>query len=117
MIFATGSHRATDVPRLPIGAASEAALASYVATRGFALASTALVAGDATFHSGRTLHSARPNLSATRREVMTVIYFADGARLRAPENPFQEADAKVFVPGVQPGELAASELNPLLWRE
>jgi hypothetical protein len=48
---------------------------------------------------------------------MTVIYFADGARLRAPENPFQEADAKVFVPGVQPGELAASELNPLLWRE
>jgi ectoine hydroxylase-related dioxygenase (phytanoyl-CoA dioxygenase family) len=117
MIFATGSHRATDVPRLPIGAASEAALASYVATRGFALARTALDAGDATFHSGRTLHSARPNLSATRREVMTVIYFADGARLRAPENPFQEADAKVFVPGVQPGELAASELNPLLWRE
>jgi hypothetical protein len=48
---------------------------------------------------------------------MTVIYFADGARLRPPGNPFQEADARVFLPGVKPGELAASELNPLLYRE
>ena len=117
MTFASGSHRAADVPSLPIGADSDATLASYVAAKGFPRAGQALAAGDATFHSGRTLHSAGPNRSAARREVMTVIYFADGARLRAPENPFQETDARVFLPGVKPGDPAASELNPLLYRE
>jgi ectoine hydroxylase-related dioxygenase (phytanoyl-CoA dioxygenase family) len=117
MAFASGSHDAKDVPMLPISAEADAALAGYVAARGFPIAGEVLRAGDATFHSGRTLHSARPNLSAVRREVMTVIYFADGARLRAPGNPFQEADARVFLPGVKPGELAASELNPLLYAE
>jgi ectoine hydroxylase-related dioxygenase (phytanoyl-CoA dioxygenase family) len=114
MTFASGSHGAKDVPMLPISAEADAALARYVAARGFPIAGEALRAGDATFHSGRTLHSARPNRSAARREVMTVIYFADGARLRVPDNPFQEADARVFLPGVKPGEPAASELNPLL---
>jgi ectoine hydroxylase-related dioxygenase (phytanoyl-CoA dioxygenase family) len=117
MTFASGSHRTADVPSLPIGADSDVTLASYVAAKGFPRTGEALAAGDATFHSGRTLHSAGPNRSAARREVMTVIYFADGARLRAPENPFQEADARVFLPGVSPGELAASDLNPLLYRE
>ena len=117
MTFASGSHRADEVPALPISAEADAALARYVAARGFPRAEQALRAGDATFHSGRTLHSARPNRSPARREVMTVIYFADGARLRAPANPFQEADARVFLPGVAPGGLAASELNPLLYRE
>jgi hypothetical protein len=115
MTFASGSHRARDVPALPISAEADAALAGYVAARGFPLAGEALQAGDATFHSGRTLHCARPNRSAARREVMTVIYFADGARLRAPANPFQEADASVFLPGIPPGALAASELNPVLY--
>ena len=48
---------------------------------------------------------------------MTVIYFADGTRVLAPANPFQEADARAFLPGVKPGDLAASELNPLLYRQ
>jgi ectoine hydroxylase-related dioxygenase (phytanoyl-CoA dioxygenase family) len=117
MSFASGSHDAQDVPALPISAEADAALAGYVAAREFPIAGEALRAGDATFHSGRTLHSARPNLTAARREVMTVIYFADGARLRVPGNPFQEADARVFLPGIEPGERAASALNPLLYSE
>ena len=117
MTFATGSHRAPDAPTLPISAESEAAFARYVTSGGFRLTGAALQAGDATFHSGRTLHCARPNLGASRREVMTVIYFADGARLRPPENPFQEADARIFLPGISPGDPAASELNPVLYRE
>jgi len=117
MTFASGSHDAQDVPALPISAEADATLAGYVAARGFPITGEALRAGDATFHSGRTLHSARPNLSGARREVMTVIYFAEGARLHAPGNSFQVADARVFLPGVKPGEPAASELNPLLYSE
>jgi len=116
MTFASGSHLAGDVPALAISAESDLLLARYVAARRFPLAGAALAAGDATFHSGGTLHCARANLSAARREVMTVIYFADGTRVLAPANPFQEADARAFLPGVKPGDPAASELNPLLYR-
>ena len=43
-----------------------------------------LRAGDATFHAGWTLHRARPNESGTLREVMTVIWFADGVTAAEP---------------------------------
>ena len=40
-----------------------------------------MAAGDATFHAGWTLHRAMPNTSNQMREVMTIIFFADGSRL------------------------------------
>ena len=73
------------------------------------------LAGDATFHSGRTVHAARANRSARRREVMTIIYFADGARVIEPDNEHRRADLDVFLPGLSGGDLAASPLNPVLY--
>ena len=49
-------------------------------------------AGDATFHSGWTLHSAPGNPTSQMREVMTVIYFADGTRTFEPRNEEQRSD-------------------------
>jgi hypothetical protein len=46
---------------------------------------------------------------------MTVIYFADGLRAVEPDHPFRTFDLHTWLPGVEPGELAASELNPLLY--
>ena len=74
-----------------------------------------MAAGDATFHAGGTLHSAGANRSNRVREVLTVIYFATGTRAAAPSNPNQQVDLEVFLPGVQPGEEAKSELNPILY--
>lgn len=50
--------------------------------------------GDATFHYGRTLHCAHGNTSGEHREVMTVIYFEDGARAMKEEdmNDFRKVD-------------------------
>jgi hypothetical protein len=76
----------------------------------------ALNAGDATFHSGWTVHAAHPNRSATQREVITVIYYADGTRILEPDSEFRRVDMEVFHPGQNPGDVAASPLNPFLYR-
>jgi ectoine hydroxylase-related dioxygenase (phytanoyl-CoA dioxygenase family) len=76
-----------------------------------------LAAGDATFHAGWTLHRAEENTSTAMREIMTVIYFPDGMRVALPENRRQASDLGRWLPGCAPGDLAASELNPLLYSE
>lgn len=117
MVFASGSHRMAGwVPR-PISEETDAALSEEIRRRGLAIGGgQALSAGDATFHGGRTVHGARANQSARRREVMTIIYFADGTHVLEPDNEHRRADLKVFLPGLSGGDLAASPLNPVLYR-
>jgi ectoine hydroxylase-related dioxygenase (phytanoyl-CoA dioxygenase family) len=116
MVFATGSHRMEGWAPRPISDETDAALSEEIRRRGLAVGGGhALSAGDATFHSGRTVHGARANRSARRREVMTIIYFADGARVIEPDNEHHRADLDVFLPGLSGGDLAASPLNPVLY--
>ena len=75
-----------------------------------------MAAGDATFHTGWTLHRASPNVTGKVREVMTIIYYADGTRISAI-HAGNEADLKRWLPGLQAGNLAASPLNPLLYHD
>ena len=49
------------------------------------------------------------------REVMTVIYYADGARVGPADHPVRAHDLRTWLHPCQPGELAAGELNPVLW--
>jgi hypothetical protein len=49
------------------------------------------------------------------REVMTVIFFADGTRIREPETEGQRNDLNAWFPGLKPGDVAASILNPLVY--
>ena len=74
----------------------------------------ALRAGDATFHAGWTLHGAAANPTGLMREVMTIIYFAEGTRVVPEPTPLQQGDLKTWLPGCEPGAAAASALNPLL---
>jgi ectoine hydroxylase-related dioxygenase (phytanoyl-CoA dioxygenase family) len=116
MHFARGSHAEGQIGELPIGDASEAQLSRVVAERGFEVVGAgAMRAGDASFHSGWTLHAAPPNASATTREAMTVIYFADGTRVLAPDNPGRAFDLRFWLPGLAPGDPAASPDNPLVY--
>jgi len=50
------------------------------------------------------------------REIMTIIYFADGARVSEPTNPHSPKDLERWLPGLKPGDLAASPLNPVVYR-
>jgi ectoine hydroxylase-related dioxygenase (phytanoyl-CoA dioxygenase family) len=113
--FASGSHIDGPVGSIEISDASEAFLSKYVDEKGFPIHGPAhMKAGDATFHLGWTIHSAGANNSNRMREVMTIIYFADGARITEPETKYQRADLETWFPGQKPGELAGSELNPVM---
>ena len=117
LTFASGSQREGYLGDLPISDATHQTFDTFVRERGFAKHQTpAMSAGDATFHGGWTLHSAPPNRTDRSREVMTVIYYADGTRIREPRNKNQIADLERWFPGQKAGEPAASELNPLLFR-
>jgi ectoine hydroxylase-related dioxygenase (phytanoyl-CoA dioxygenase family) len=116
MRFASGSQAAGYLGELPISDRSEDVLSQLIRERGFRLVEPgAINAGDATFHTGWTLHGARPNSSPMMREVMTIIYYADGARVMEPESEGQRNDLNAWFPGLKPGDLAASELNPLVY--
>lgn len=117
MSFVRGSHRDNAFKQLPISETSQAYFEQVIREQNSGLCSYALKAGDATFHSGRTLHSAHANSSSVRREVMTIIYYADGTRIMEPDNDHRKVDMEVFHPGQKPGEFAASELNPLLYSQ
>jgi len=115
MLFASGSHLEGPLVNRAISQESDAELARLVKERRYPVVSYALNAGDATFHSGWTVHAAHPNRSAIQREVITVIYYADGARILEPDSEFRRVDMEVFHPGQKPGDVAASPLNPLLY--
>ena len=69
-------------------------------------------AGDATFHRGFTIHNAPGNQSDKMREIMTIIYIADGSRVAQPKNQWQINDQEKWLMGKPVGELINSELNP-----
>jgi ectoine hydroxylase-related dioxygenase (phytanoyl-CoA dioxygenase family) len=116
MTFASGSHRLGDLAGPAISDDSEAVFSAAVAAHGLQLHTHgALAAGDATFHAGWTLHRAPPNPSATDRPVMTVIYFADGARVTEPADDLQRFDLQMWLKGLAPGDVAATDRNPRLY--
>ena len=115
MIFAEGSHRGGHLGEFPIGDESHRIFEERIEAEGFPRGGDRSFApGDASFHAGWTLHSALGNQSGKMREVLTMIYFADGARVSALDHPNRQFDRDLWLPGCDPGSLAASPLNPLL---
>jgi ectoine hydroxylase-related dioxygenase (phytanoyl-CoA dioxygenase family) len=115
MTFARGSHRHRDLAGGGIGKETDLRLRGIIQGCGLETHTFGpLRAGDATFHSGWTVHSAGPNRSPRLRTVMTVIYFADGARVARDVNPAQELDRRAWLGGRAPGELADHEINPVV---
>jgi ectoine hydroxylase-related dioxygenase (phytanoyl-CoA dioxygenase family) len=117
LTFASGSHKEGFQGHVAISDESHDRYDELVKERGYPVVNAPMKAGDATFHAGWTLHSAPGNASEIDREVMTVIYFADGINTLVPDNPHRQNDLASWLPGVKPGEPAASELNPLVYRE
>lgn len=116
MTFVSGSHRLGDLGAYEISDASDTAVERLLRERDLSLHTHgAVAAGDATFHAGWMLHRAGPNPTSSMREVMTVIYFADGARATVPENRFQEFDLQIWLKGTAPGEVVTSARNPRVW--
>lgn len=118
MGFASGSHLKGYLGEIPISDESEAYFKAYIAKLGYSVCqSGTMEAGDATFHNGWTLHGAGPNTSDHVREAMTIIYYPDGLTLIEPDNPNRQIDLEAFYPDMKPGQLAASDLTPVLYSQ
>jgi ectoine hydroxylase-related dioxygenase (phytanoyl-CoA dioxygenase family) len=115
--FAKGSHNLGYLGPMNISDDSEEELANLVKSKGYEIVSAGdMKAGDATFHNGWCIHGAPGNASSTTtREVMTIIYIEDGAVITEPDSPQRENDLQTWFPGLKPGDLAASEINPLVY--
>lgn len=116
LTFASRSHKTGSVENVAISDESEATLEKFIQDKGFEVTrAKTMQAGDATWHYGWTLHSAPGNQSAeVMREVMTVIFVADGAKVTEPQNEHQEADRQRWMCGLPAGSVLNSELNPLI---
>lgn len=115
MTFGNGSHREGTLGALAISDQSETAYNRMIEEKQMQLTNYgALQAGDATWHYGWTLHGAPGNSTRSVREVMTIIYYADGARVVEPDSAHRENDLKQWMPGARPGDVAATALNPVL---
>lgn len=115
--FASRSHEKGYLGTLPISEESEEKFNRYIQENGMEICGQkSMKAGDATFHSGWNLHAAPGNNSDRVREAMTIIWVADGCRVTKPINPNQERDITRWMPGLKPGDLVASELNPIAYK-
>lgn len=114
--FASETHLAgSELERIPISDESEAYFNDYIQKNKPELSDIkSYNAGDASFHYGWTLHYAQGNNSNRMREVMTVIYVADGDKVTQPRDQHQESDLQKWLPGLKPGDLVNSELNPVV---
>jgi ectoine hydroxylase-related dioxygenase (phytanoyl-CoA dioxygenase family) len=113
LTFASGSFTKGAIFDFEISDESETAFDDYVRDNGFPISrAKTMKAGDATFHRGFTIHNAPGNDSEKMREVMTIIYLADGARVSPPKNEWQKNDLAKWLMGKPVGELIDSELNP-----
>jgi hypothetical protein len=116
MTFASGSHRRGNLGEHLIGDESDAAHGEVIERLGLVPETHgALAAGDATFHLGWTLHRAPANPTDRLRVVMTVIYFADGARIGALDSEARRFDHHHWLGGVPEGAVADGPRNPRLW--
>ncbi|WP_235427189.1 phytanoyl-CoA dioxygenase family protein [Cohnella kolymensis] len=116
MTFASESQKIGYINKMVISDESHRTLGQYIEGKGFEKMNYgAMAAGDVTFHSGWTLHSAPGNPTETMRKVMTIIYFADGIRIAEPDSNARKADLAAWLPGQSPGDAAGSRLNPLLY--
>ena len=114
LTFASRSHSKGYLGTLPISDESDEVFSKYISDNGMEIVrQKTMQAGDATFHYGWNLHSAPGNSADRTREVITIIWVADGCHVTEPINDNQTRDLGRWMPGLKPGDIVNSELNPL----
>jgi len=89
-------------------------VAETFARHNVAVDETPFEIGEVSFHHNLNFHTAARNRTDQSRIVLANTYYADGARIvDAPT--MVSGDWQKFMPGVGPGEVAASPLNPVCW--
>ena len=116
MRYASGSDLVGDQGQHTINDESERHFAQVISDHDLPVASgESYQPGDCAFHFGWTVHGADANRSGQVREAAVVTFYPDGTRVDELTNEARAYDARVFLGGKEPGELADSERNPVVW--
>ncbi len=115
LAFSLGSQRTDFGRELPISDQSEAEIGRRLKLSDLPILETGYDLGEVSFHSGWCFHRAGGNRTTRPREVMTIIYFADGTRLAEPVTRYHRHDRDSWLPGSVVGQPIATRLNPLIW--
>jgi len=115
LAFAARSHHFKRGRDLEISDESEAKLQQALMAQNFKYVEEPFELGEVSYHYGWTFHRAGGNSSNMPRAVMTMIYMEDGTKLIKPQNKYHQQDWDAWLPGCKIGEIANSELNPVIW--
>ncbi|MFY0407827.1 phytanoyl-CoA dioxygenase family protein, partial [Solicola sp. PLA-1-18] len=96
-----------------VGTTYDTAVAERLAERGVSVESSPFAVGEVSFHSALCFHTAGPNQTTQPRRALATTYYADGAHVIA-QPTLISGTWREFLPGVEPGGLAASDLNPVV---
>jgi len=111
-VFASGSHKNGTVWDPKLSVEPDSAYKRYIRENHFPLSYAAgMRAGDATWHYGNTVHHTLANESDRRREIMTITYMADGARVTQPAHKAQVHELNTWLMGLPPGRRASAAPN------
>ncbi|MEO1020982.1 MAG: phytanoyl-CoA dioxygenase family protein [Bacteroidota bacterium] len=115
LAFSMGSQNVEVGRDMAISDESEAMIQQQLADANLETDNGPFDAGEISFHGGWTYHRAGPNTSDKVRAVMTIIYMEDGISVSELERPEHKDDRDAFLPGLNPGDLAATQLNPQIF--
>ena len=117
LAFAVGmdAYKLVDtVPFSKFGTGYDRAIADLFAEQNVPVDDGEFQLGEVSFHHAYSFHTAGPNQTDVSRMVLATTYFADGAAV-IPEPTMISGDWRKFMPGVEPGEVIASEYNPVCY--
>ncbi|MFT5353275.1 MAG: hypothetical protein ACI9KE_000473 [Polyangiales bacterium] len=89
-------------------------VAEVFASHGVSMNETSFEIGEVSFHHNLNFHTAARNRTDGSRIVLANTYYADGARI-VDSPTMVSGDWQKFMPGVGPGDVAASPMNPICW--
>ncbi|MEM8872649.1 MAG: phytanoyl-CoA dioxygenase family protein [Planctomycetota bacterium] len=113
--FGKGSHLKNIGRDLEIGEDSERRIRDAIKEHGVVSSFEPYDLGEVSFHYGWTLHRAGGNTTDQPRKVHTIIYMDRDMTLLDPKTENRKRDAASWCPGVQPGEIVDSPLNPVIF--
>jgi hypothetical protein len=96
------------------GTGYDRGVAEVFARNGVSVDETPFEIGEVSFHHNLNFHTAARNRTDRSRIVLANTYYADGARI-VDSPTMVSGDWQKFMPGVGPGDVAASPLNPICW--
>jgi Cof subfamily protein (haloacid dehalogenase superfamily) len=117
MHFASASQSLGYLGRMPISDESEEKLGALVREKFPIEYAGDMSAGDVTLHNGWTIHGAKGNKGSTMREAMTIIFIEEKCKIVEPDSPERRSDLSRWFPGLKPGDIAASPINPLVYHK